>query len=65
MNGRAVELALLLVIVVATEVVGLIQLRWGRRHSYPYFVRLGKRMCYMAPVLLVLGLIGLAISLRK
>jgi hypothetical protein len=39
------------------EIVGLAAIRYGKSVSLPVFVELGRTFCYVAPVMLVVGLI--------
>jgi hypothetical protein len=44
-------------LVAGIEIVGLAAIRYGKRVSLPVFVDLGRTFCYVAPVMLVVGLI--------
>jgi hypothetical protein len=44
------------------EIVGLVAIRYGKRVSLPVFVELGRTFCYLAPAMLVVGLIVFAVE---
>jgi len=69
MNTHAIALVLIMTLVVVMEIWGLLMIRFGRRFSPPLSSELGRHMrfvgrfmSYLAPVLLIVGLIGLAMG---
>ena len=69
MNTHATALVLIVTLVVVMEIWGFLMIRFGRQFSPPLSSELGRHMrfvgrlmCYLAPILLIVGLIGLAMA---
>jgi len=47
---------------IGMEILGFVAIRFGRNVSLPVFINLGRRLCYLAPLVLIVGLIGIAMA---
>ena len=62
MNPNTVQLIFAIVDPITAMIVGIGLMKFGRGMEYPVFVLLGKITCIVAPILLVLGILGLTMA---